>query len=193
MAPRSTAGQPHDGPPTPTCHHQDLRHHCHPRRARRANDAGKAIKVRVSFTDDAGNDEELIQRRNGRSGGGGSRQTAADGHGPRRAVVPQRAERVHIRAAVQRGPQAGLQLHESGAGSCVHRDRGIGDLCAPAGAARQHPMVGHPVTPGSSADVTIGPERHHGLRGRRRHLHRGRQEAVRHAPTTELTVNGPGQ
>ena len=42
------------------------------------DDAGKAIKVRVSFTDDAGNDEELDQRRNGR-GDGGSRQTAADG------------------------------------------------------------------------------------------------------------------
>ena len=46
------------------------------------------------------------------------------------------------------------------------------------------------VTPGSSADVGHSPERHHGLRGRRRHLHGGRQEAVR--PAGSSPSPGPG-
>ena len=48
-----------------------------------AADAGKTIKVRVSFTDDDGNEES--QR-----GDGGGHAAAFDGHVPRRALVPRR-------------------------------------------------------------------------------------------------------
>ena len=73
----------------------------------------------------------------------------ADGQRPRRAVVPQRAGRVHLRAAVQRGSQVGLQLRD-GAGPCFHRDLGIGDLCAPAGAGQECPL-GDPPSPPAPA------------------------------------------
>ena len=62
-------------------------------------DAGKAIKVKVTFTDDGDNDEQLTSAATS-AVAGGSRQSAADGRDPRPAVVPQRAERVHLRDEV---------------------------------------------------------------------------------------------
>ena len=103
----------------------------------------------------------------------------ADGQRPRRAVVPQRAGHVHLRAAVQRGPRAGLQLHD-GAGPCVQRDRRLGDLCAPAGAG-QEPPLGDPRHPRLRLRRGHNPERHHRLLRPGRHLHRGRQDAARWA------------
>ena len=45
--------------------------------------------------------------------------------------------------------------YDDGAGPCVHRDRGLGDLCAPAGARQERPLGDQRVTPASSADVAI--------------------------------------
>ena len=103
----------------------------------------------------------------------------ADGQRPRRAVVSQRAGRVHLRAAVQRGSQAGLQLHD-GAGPCVHRDRRLSDLCAPAGAGQERPLGDHR-RPRLQRRRDHSPERHHRLLRPGRHLHGGRREAVQWA------------
>ena len=105
-------------------------------------DAGKAIKVRVSFTDDADNDEELT--------------SAATSAVVAAAVVnPPLTASAHDVPSSHNGQdafifemrfsedsQAGLQLHD-GAGPCVHRDRGNGDLCAPAGAGQERPLGYH--------------------------------------------------
>ena len=114
----------------------------------------------------------------------------ADGQRPRRAVVPQRAGRVHLRAAVQRGSQAGLQLHD-GAGPCVHRDRRRGHLCAPAGAGQERPLGDHRH---SRLQRRSGhsPERHHRLLRPGRHLHGGGREAVRWAPAGRSGAERPG-
>ena len=63
-------------------------------------------------------------------------------------------------------------------GLCVHRDRGFGDLCAPSGAG-QEPSLGDPRHPRLRRRRGHSPERHHQLLRRGRHLHRGRQDAVR--------------
>ena len=117
-------------------------------------------------------------------------ETASDGHDPRRALVPQRAGRVHLRAALQRGSQAGLQLHD-GAGPCVHGDRGIGDLCAPAGAGQERPLGDHR-HPRLQRRRGHSTEGHYGLRGRRRHLHGGGREAVQWAPAGCSGAQRPG-
>ena len=62
-----------------------------------------------------------------------SRLTAS--HNPRSAVIPQRAGRVHLRTGVQRGARPELQ---DGPGPCVHRHRGVGDLCTSAGARQEY-------------------------------------------------------
>ena len=98
--------------------------------------------------------------------------------------------RVHLRAAVQRGSQAGLQLHD-GAGPCVHRDRGIGDLCAPAGAGQERPLgdYSHPQIQRCRGH---SPERHHRLLRPGRHLHGGQRDAVRWASAGRSGAEHPG-
>ena len=124
----------------------------------------------------AGQEGGLLQRAGGHERHGFA---PADGQRPRRAVVSQRAGRVHLRAAVQRGSQTGLQLHD-GAGPCVHRDRGVGDLCAPAGAGQERPLGDHR-RPRLQRRRDHSPEPHHQLLRPGRHLHRGRREAVQWA------------
>ena len=103
---------------------------------------------------------------------------------------PQRAGRVHLRVAVQRGSQAGLQLHD-GAGPCFHRDRRRGHLCAPAGAGQERPLGDHR-RPRLQRRRDHSPERHHRLLRPGRHLHGGRREAVQWASAGRSGAEHPG-
>ena len=123
-------------------------------------DAGKAIKVKVSFTDDAGNDEELTSAATGAVAAAVvTRPLTATVHGVPSSHNGQNAFTFELRFS--EAPKAGLQLHD-GAGPCVHCDRGIGDLCAQAGPARQHPLGDHR-HPQLQRRRGHSPERHHRL------------------------------
>ena len=74
-------------------------------------------------------------------GDGGGHAATHDGHVPRRALVPRRERRVHLRAAVQRGHR-GAQLHHP-PGTCLHRDRGLGEQRASAGAGQERQVGDH--------------------------------------------------
>ena len=68
-----------------------------------ASEKGKTIQVRVTFSDDAGNEESLT------SAATAAVTQPADGHHPRRAGLPRRQRRLHLRAAVQRAISPQLQ------------------------------------------------------------------------------------
>ena len=141
-----------------------------------AEDGGKALKVRVTFTDDAGNEESLTSYaviaspslRRTESLTTKTTTTGAHGERPRRAAVPRRERRVHLRAAVQRGAGGRLQLHD-GAGSRPHSDRWLGEQRAEAGAGQGRPV-------GDNRYAVLGRRRvhnaecHHRLLRRERHL-----------------------
>ena len=91
---------------------------------------------------------------------------------------------------VQRGAGAGLQLHD-GAGPCVHRGRGQGDLCAPAEPAQQYRVGGPRHARRQRGRQPVAPK-HHRLLRPGRHLHRGRQEAVRRASAGRCGAEHPG-
>ena len=69
-----------------------------------SGDQGRSIKVKVRFTDDAGNSEELISAAT--FAVALPPLTAPDQPGPRR---PRRQQLLHIRAALQRGLRPQLQ------------------------------------------------------------------------------------
>ena len=64
---------------------------------------------------------------------------AFNGQHPRCAAVPRRAERVHLRAASQRGAEAGLQLQDP-PGSRLHGHRRRGAQGAEAGEGQKRPL-----------------------------------------------------
>ena len=135
----------------------------------------RPIKVSVSFTDDAGSDEEIT--------------SAATGAVAVAVVNPP------LTASAQNVP-----LSHDGSGTFIFelrfsdelapdfsyvtmRDhaltvtRGLGDLCAPAGAAQQY-RVGDPRHAGFRRLLDHRAARNHRLQRHRGHLHRRRQEAV---------------
>ena len=71
------------------------------------SDKGKAVKVRVSFTDDAGSENTLTSAATAAVDG---RAHAADRQHSPRTGEPRRAEFLHLRAALQRGAGPRLQL-----------------------------------------------------------------------------------
>ena len=139
-----------------------------------AADAGKAIRVRVSFTDDAGNDEQLT-----------SAVTAA-------VVKPPLTATVHDVPSSHNGQDAfifELRFSESPKPDFSYRTVWDHAFTVTGGSVtyvrrlepgQEHPLGDH-CHPRIQRRRGHSPERHHGLRGRRRHLHRGRQEAVRRA------------
>ena len=81
------------------------------------DDVGKTVRVRVSFTDDRGHRESLTSAATASVAGLPPPPLTARLQQP--AGVPRRGERVHLRAAVQRGAQTRLQ---EAAGPCLHGD-----------------------------------------------------------------------
>ena len=142
-----------------------------------SDDVGKTIKVRVSFTDNRGPPRGVDQR--GHGCGGGSAASAVDRQPGERRHVPRRRERLHLRAAVQRGVRHQLQ---DAAGPRLHGDRGNGAEGAAAGAGQQHRLAHH----GETQQRRSGhhhPANHRGLRRPGCDLHGGRQDAVHRAGT----------
>ena len=136
------------------------------------SEEGQSVKVRVSFTDDAGHGEELTSAATGAVEGAPSTpltvsvenvSTSHDGE-----------KHVHLRAALQRGVRH--QLPDP-AGPRLHGDRRNGEEGAEAGQAEQHTVAHH----GETQQRRSGhhhPANHRGLRRPGRHLHGGRQDAV---------------
>ena len=123
--------------------------------------AGRPIRVRVSFTDGGGNAETVI-----------SAPTLMAGMYS--APVSHDGERLHLRAALQRGVRDWLQ---DAAGPRLHGDRRNGEEGAAAGAGQRHRLEDH----GESRRQRRGgrrPAGDHGLRRAGSHLHRGRADAV---------------
>ena len=118
---------------------------------------------------------DVDQRGGGR--GSGPLAPAADGTPGERRCVPRRRERLHLRAAFQRGVPPELQ---DPAGRCVHGDWRDGEEGTATGQAEQHPLADHGRTrlQRRSGHHPAGPP---GLRSAGCHLHRGWKEAVRRA------------
>ena len=105
---------------------------------------------------------------------GGCCASSADCKHPRRAGLTRQAERVQLRAAVQRELWAQLQ---DPPGPWVHGDGGLGNRRAPPGPAQQHP-VGDQCQAGRQRGRHDPAPGHHGLCDPGSHLHGGRQDAV---------------
>ena len=133
-------------------------------------DEGKTIKVRVSFTDDANNQETLTSD----GGGGRSARRAAQGQPGEHAYVPRRHRLIHLGTPVQRGGQAELQ---DPAGARLHGHRGYGEEVQAAGAGQQHPLADNGET-GVQRRRDHSPARHHRLRRPGGHLHEGQRAAA---------------
>ena len=135
-----------------------------------AGDAGKAIKVRVSFTDDAGNAETLTSAATTAVAKPPLTATVYD-----EALVPRRCNRVHLRAAVQR-EHGELQLLYV-AGPRFDGDRGYGAQGAEAGGGQERPVGDHRHAV-LERRRDHSAECHHRLLRRGRHLHWRRQDVV---------------
>ena len=138
-----------------------------------SNEQGKTVRVRVTFTDDAGNAESLA-----------SAATEAVAPQPpltasfrERPVDPRRPDRLHLRAALQRGVRH--QLRDA-AGPRLQRHGRHGEQGQATDPGKQHRVDHH-------RDARLGRRRDHrtpgnrGLRGSGSRLHRGREEAVQQA------------
>ena len=102
------------------------------------DDVGKAIRVRVSFTDDRGHRESLNSAATASVAGlPPPPLTASVENAP---GVPRRGERLHLRAALQRGAQTRLQ---EAAGPCLHGDRRDGEKGGATGEGQQHRLADH--------------------------------------------------
>ena len=145
-----------------------------------AADAGKAIKVRVSFADDGGNDEELT--------------SVATGEVAAAVVKPPLTATTHDVPSSHNGQNAFTfemrfsEAPEPDFSYTTVRDHAFTVTGGSVTYVRRlEPSQGKnvrweiTVTPGSSADVAIALNATTGLLRPGRHLHRGRQEAVRGA------------
>ena len=135
---------------------------------------GLNIQVWVTFTDDAGNPEDLTSAATEAVAAARPPLTAKflgapESHDGRR--------RIHLRTPVQRGVRHQLRYP---AGPRLHGDRRLGDRGAAAGASGQHP-VGDNRRAGLRRRRGHHTTRHPGLRGQRGHLYLGRQDAVQPA------------
>ena len=141
-----------------------------------AADEGKTIKVRVSFTDDRGQQETLTSTATATVASAPSPSYCRH---PRRAGLARRDDGLHLRAAVQRGSQGRLQLQDA-AGPCVH-GRGMHGGRGPAAGQRQQLPLGCHRRTGLQRGRHRRVARHRGLRRAGGHLRRRRQEAVQPA------------
>ena len=138
-----------------------------------ASDVGKAIQVRASFEDDAGNAESLTS-------------AATEAVAPR----PPLTASFLSKPSTHDGQTAftfELRFSEEfGISYVTLRDHAFsvtgrrGDQCPAADPGKQH-RVDHHRDAGFGRRLDRGPARHHGLQRRRGRLHRGRQEAVQPA------------
>ena len=133
---------------------------------------GKAIKVTVSFTDDAGNGERLSSAATASVAAAATPLTAEFLDTP---SSHDGGDGLHLRAALQRGVRAELQ---DAAGPCLHSDRRRGDHGAAPGGAQQHPVGDHGCA-GWQRRRDHHAARHNGLHSPGGHLHRGREDVVR--------------
>ena len=152
-----------------------------------ADDEGKAIKVKVTFTDGRGQRRVANQRGDGSCG---CCSISSDGQHQRRAGFPRRTERVHLRAAVQRDAQGQLQLQDP-QGQCLHGDGRRGDQGSSVGAGQEHPVGDtHPSCLRCLSDHPAAG--HQGLRCAGSRLHRRRQDAVRRGGNHGFRTRGLG-
>ena len=105
-----------------------------------AADEGKTIKVRVSFTDDAGHGETLTSAATGIVAAALLPLTVRLGEQSSHA---QRHGRIHLRNPVQRGVPSELPDSE---GPCAPGDWGNGEESAAGGQFQRHPLANHCAT-----------------------------------------------
>ena len=158
------------------------------------DDEGKAIQVRVTFTDDAGNAESLTSYAvlsvppliiPDEEPPPESTETAET---PLTAAIHDAPEShdgqdgLHLRTALQRGAHGRLQLLNA-AGPCVHGDGRHGGRGPAAGRRQRHPQhpLGDQRHPGLQRGRHRRTARHRGLRRAGGNLHRGRDDAVQPA------------
>ena len=140
------------------------------------DDEGKTIRVRVSFTDDAGNNEVLTSAATG--------AVAAAVVNPPLTASARNVPSSHDGSATflfelrfsEELPLSYATLRDHA--FTVTGGTVVGATAA--GSAPQHP-VGDQRQPGLQRGCHRRAPRHHGLRGRRRHLRRGRQAALQPA------------
>ncbi len=147
-----------------------------------AADAGKVIKVKVSFTDDAGNDEELTSAATGAVAAAvaavvnppltASAQNVPSSHDGSATFIFELRFSEELVSDFSYVTMRDHVLTVTGGGG-----GGLGDLCASAGAAQQY-RVGDPRYAGLRRLLDHRTARDRGLRRPGRHVHRGRQDAV---------------
>ena len=142
-----------------------------------AADAGKAIRVRVSFTDDAGNDEQLTSAVTGAVAAVVNPPLTASAHAVPSSHNGQDAFIFELRFSEAPTPDFSYRTVWDHAFTVTGGSVTYVRRLEPGKNVRWEITV----TPGIQRRRGHSPERHHGLRGRRRDLHRGRQDAVREA------------
>ena len=182
------------------------------------DDEGKAIQVRVTFTDDAGNAESLTSY----AVLSVPPLTIPDSETPpkstatreaREAQGAQEAAETPLTAAIHDAPEShdgqedftfelrfseepkeGLQLQDA-AGPCVHGDGRHGGRGPAAGRDSDTPNIRWEisVSPGLQRGRHRRAARHHGLRGAGGHLHRGRDDAVQPAEIHRQGASADGK